>query len=66
VISRNQIQGPIPARPLWRERGGGVETEYYIPYTYTMEDKYIGLALALGGTFLIGSVHSISLLGQMS
>jgi len=43
--------------------GGGrgvVETEYSTLYiTYTMEDKYIGLALALGGTFLIGSVHPI-------
>jgi hypothetical protein len=38
----------------------------YISYSYIMEDKYIGLALALGGTFLIGCVRSVSLLSEKS
>ena len=45
--------------------GGGVQhVQSIIPYTlpssFTMEDKYIGLALALGGTFLIGYAQYLS------
>ena len=48
------------------ERGVVLEFSIYISYSYTMEDKYIGLALALGGTFLIGCVQSIILFSRKS
>ena len=61
ILTAESDPGSNSSASFVEGESGGVETEYYIPYTYTMEDKYIGLALALGGTFLIGCVQSISI-----